>query len=77
MSDLLKAKAQLWVDVNISCPNCHERFDLMDLDHVNDEGQLWHIIGNWANGVKEAKEINMEVQCPKCLEDFIFDEMEY
>jgi rubredoxin len=73
MSEQNKITARVSLSIYFDCPRCGVEYeDLMDVDYLNDEGQLWTLVGsnNW-------REIDTEFDCPKCKQTLILDKLEY
>jgi hypothetical protein len=71
-----KAKGNLYVSINLDCPECGEYLDLFEIDSANDDQQLWKVIECWRkDGAWES--IEQEITCPKCKNEFLWDSLEY
>ena len=60
----------LIIEINVSCPNCSNYFDLLVETNLNDEGELLAMAlpdGAW---VDEHEKFECEVVCPNCKTKF-------
>lgn len=79
----MKVSANLSVQMYTECPHCNEQIDLFDdseAGDVNEEGRLWDVIQTGlAEGIVSGcwEDLNIEVECQKCLKTFVFDSLEY
>lgn len=55
------------VEINVSCPNCNDYFDIYNDVDSEDKPQPGEHVDFW----------NRQVQCPTCRESFTVDHLEY
>lgn len=74
-----KFTATLSIEMWVDCPECKRPFDLFDVPFLNDDNYLWSfLVGSRYHNDKDGwKNINHEINCPKCEQEIIFDELEY
>lgn len=68
-----RAKALLSVRLWLDCPSCDEQLDLMNIDELNGEGEMWDLINNR----DEWKDPGYIFDCPKCDKHLVLKELEY
>lgn len=72
-------KADLIIELNVTCPHCQEYFDLFEIDNgrLNDDGYLMENAcpdGYWAETHEKFKET---VICPACKEPVEIDGIDW
>lgn len=74
-----KLTGSLSTNIYVTCPKCEEFIDLFDIEHLNDEGQLWKVInGRYFKDDRDSwRDLEMDFDCPKCKAELTFDELEY
>lgn len=70
-----RAKAQLSVRLWLDCPWCDEQLDLMEIDVLNDEGQMMSMVCRWNRD--EWKNPGYMFDCPECEKTITLSEVEY
>ena len=74
-----KVSGQLYVEIYVDCPFCANTIDLFDVDSLNEEGFLWHVIERWRGNKNDLgwENIGAEFECPKCKKELVWDELNY
>ena len=67
-----KHKGYITMRVMTECPHCEDWFDLLEVDEPD---YITNII--FTNTTEACTNLDYEVTCPHCEEDYILDEFEW
>lgn len=72
MSNEVAVKATLNIELNITCPHCEHRFDLVSDTNINDEGWLFdQVISDDRWYVDADERLECDTTCPECGGDIV------
>lgn len=67
-----RAKALVSLHLWLDCPSCDEQLDLLDIEELNDEAQMWKLVqsNEWDNP-------GYVFDCPNCEKHIVLSKLEY
>lgn len=70
-----KVTGSLSIQAHVNCPKCDEMIDLFQIETLKDDGFIWRaLLGRERLGTKD---LDQEIDCPKCGAAFQVGEIEY
>jgi len=70
-----KVNGSLTIEAHVNCPHCDEWINLFEIESLKDDGLIWiELLGGEKLGTKDLEQ---EIDCPKCGTAFQVGEIEY